>query len=211
MGELVSISTGSLPGSLCSCTAESLPPSAPCAPHGLIVLLLTFLVFLLTFLVLLLTFLAPHVPHIPRAPPHVPHIPHAPPHVPHIPRAPPHVPHVPRAPPHVSCAPHVPCSPPRTPPHGPHTPLLATRAPPEFHWKKPLQILRHKSFVGCHTHHPFVFSLQFATLTRSSSRSSRSFSLHRPQSRLWSLISVSVFPRPSSCLNHSKLHPRILL
>src|SRR5882672_3685013 len=74
MGELVSISTGSPPGSLCGCTAESLPPSAPCAPHGSIVFLLTFLVFLLmflvlllTFLVLLLTFLAPHVPHSSRS------------------------------------------------------------------------------------------------------------------------------------------------
>src|SRR5882672_5331360 len=151
MGELVSISTGSPPGSLCSCTAESLPPSTPCAPHGSIVLLLTFL--------------APHVPHAPH---------------------------------HVSCAPHVPRSPPCTPPHGPHTPLLATRTPPEFHWKKPLQSLRHKSFVGCHTHHPFAFSLQFATLMCSSSFSSHSFSLHRPQSRLWSLISVSVVPHPSS-------------
>src|SRR5467141_1931637 len=126
MGELVSISTGSPPGSLCGCTAESLP-----------------------------------------------------------------------------------LSPPRAPPHGPHTPLLATHAPPEFHWKKPLQSLRHKSFVGCHTHHPFAFSLQFATLTRSSSHSTRLFSLHRPWSRLWSLISVRVVPCPSSHSNCSKLNPRI--
>src|SRR5882672_2895336 len=76
-------------------------------------------------------------------------------------------------------------------------------------WKKPLQSLRHKSFAGCHTHHPFAFSLQFATLTHSSSRSSHSFSLHCPRSRLWSLISVSVVLHPSSHSNSSKLHPCI--
>src|SRR5882672_7601426 len=111
MGELVSISTGSPPGSLCGCTAESLPPSAPRAPHGSIVFLLTFLVFLptflallLTFLVLLLTFLTPHVP---RSSPS-------------------------------SC----PSS------WSSHSPPRHSRSS----WKKPLQSLRHKSFVGCHTH-----------------------------------------------------------
>src|SRR5882724_403973 len=104
MWELVSISTGSPPGSLCSCTAESLPPSAPRAPHGSIAFLITFLVFLLTFLALLLTFLVLLLTFL--------------------------APHVPRAPPHVSCAPHVPRAPPHASPHGPRTPLLATRAPP---------------------------------------------------------------------------------
>src|SRR5882672_7556543 len=123
MGELVSISTGSPPGSLCSCTVESLPPSAPRAPH------------------------------IPCAPPHIPRS---------------------------SCSSHSSCPSscflcPSCSSHpSSHSSSWSSHSPPchsRSSWKKPLQSLRHKSFAGCHTHHPFMFSLRFATLMRSSSHS----------------------------------------
>src|SRR5882724_3247509 len=103
--------------SLCGCTAESLPPSAPRAPHG------SILPACSRSSLALLPVDAPHLvlsavvlwrAYLSKCSYH-----QAPPHAPHAPHAPPHTP--PHAPP---CTPH-------TPPHAPpHAPPRAPRAPP---------------------------------------------------------------------------------